>query len=101
MGCLFILIAALSPRLGVIILWLFTDYVVPRTFATWIWPLLGLIFLPWTTLIYILVVAPVGTVSLWGWLMVALGLVLDINTHVQEYANREQATSLVGQSSAT
>src|SRR5262249_4899421 len=31
----------------------FTDYV-QRSFTTWVWPLLGLIFLPWTTLLYIL-----------------------------------------------
>ena len=93
MGCLFVLIAMLSPRLGIIILWAFTDYV-GRAFEAWIWPLLGLILLPWTTLIYILVAAPVGGITFWGWLMVALGLLLDISNHAQSYANREQAMGL-------
>jgi hypothetical protein len=93
MGCLFVLIAMLSPRLGIIILWLFTNYV-SRAFDTWIWPVLGLIVLPWTTLLYILVAAPAGGITFWGWLMVALGLVMDISSHAQEYANRERATAM-------
>jgi hypothetical protein len=91
MGCLFLLIALLSPRLGIIFLWAFTNYVVPRSFDTWIWPLLGLIFLPWTTLLYILVAAPAGGISFWGWLFVALGLLMDLSSHANSYASRSQA----------
>ena len=93
MGCLFVLITALSPRLGIILLWVFTNYV-NAVFSTWIWPLLGLIVLPWTTLMYILVAAPVGGISFWGWLMVGLGVVMDISSHGQEYTNRDQAMSM-------
>jgi hypothetical protein len=101
MGCLFIIIAALSPRLGIIVLWIFTNYV-NLVFTTWIWPLLGLIILPWTTLMYILVAAPAGGITFWGWLVVVLGLIMDISSHGQEWANREQARSMVpGQSTTT
>ena len=93
MGCLFVLISLLSPRLGILILWAFTDYIY-RAFDTWFWPLLGVIFLPWTTLIYILVAAPVGNITVWGWLMIALGVLLDLNSHAQSYANREQAQAM-------
>src|SRR3954449_3081128 len=100
MGCLFLLITMLSPRLGVIILWTFTNYV-NLAFNTWIWPLLGLIFLPWTTLFYILVAAPAGGITFWGWLFVALGLLSDLGAHAQAYASRDQAASYVpGGSSA-
>jgi len=51
------------------------------------------IVLPWTTLLYILVAAPAGGISFWGWLLVALGLLMDISSHVQSYNNREQATA--------
>jgi hypothetical protein len=90
MGCLFLLVTILSPRLGILLLWAFTNYV-SRAFDTWIWPLLGLILLPWTTLLYILVAAPVGSISFWGWLFVALGLVMDISGHVNSYTSRSQA----------
>ena len=93
MGCLFLLIAMLSPRLGVIVLWLFTDYV-NRAFDSWIWPLLGLVFLPWTTLMYVLVAASVGNITFWGWMMVGLGFIADLGAHAQAYANRNQATAM-------
>jgi hypothetical protein len=93
MGCLFVLIAALSPRLGIILLWAFTNYV-SIAFTSWIWPLLGLIVLPWTTLMYILVAAPAGGISFWGWLMVGLGLLMDISTHAQEYTKRDDAMAM-------
>jgi hypothetical protein len=99
MGCLFLLITLLSPRLGIIVVWAFTNYV-SRAFDTWLWPLLGLIFLPWTTLIYILVAAPAGEITFWGWLMVGLGVVSDLSAHAQSYANRQQATSFYQQTAA-
>jgi hypothetical protein len=91
-GCLFLLIMMLSPRLGVIVLWAFTNYV-SLAFNSWVWPLLGLIFLPWTTLLYILVAAPVGGITFWGWLFVGLGLHSDIASHAQAYASRDQAAT--------
>jgi hypothetical protein len=94
MGCLFLLLMMVSPRLGILFLWAFTNYVVPKSFDTWIWPLLGLIFLPWTTLLYILVAAPVGGISFWGWLFVILGFLMDIGSHFNSYANRNQAQAL-------
>ena len=90
MGCLFLLIMMLSPRLGIIVLWVFTNWVT-LAFNTWVWPLLGLIFLPWTTLFFILVAAPAGGITFWGWLMVALGLVSDLAAHAQSYNSRDQA----------
>jgi hypothetical protein len=96
MGCLFLLITLLSPRLGIIVLWAFTDYVFRAFQNNWFWPLLGLIFLPWTTLIYILVAAPVGNISFWGWLMVALGVLVDLSSHAQSYANRQQVRTMYG-----
>jgi hypothetical protein len=90
MGCLFLLIMMLSPRLGIILLWVFTNWVT-LAFNGWIVPALGLVFLPWTTLFYILVAAPAGGITFWGWLVVALGLVSDLASHAQAYASRDQA----------
>ena len=44
-------------------------------------PLLGLIFLPWTTLLYTLAYAPVGGVSGIGWVVVAFGVAADIGSY--------------------
>ena len=76
-GCLLAMTAAFAPRVVLGIMWIFG----PRmnaAFDTWIWPLLGLIFLPYTTIMYVLVWSPVLGVIGWDWLWVGLGVMLDL-----------------------
>lgn len=49
MGCLYVILALLSPRILLVGLWIFTDYV-GIAFDSFIWPLAGLIFMPMLTL---------------------------------------------------
>ena len=58
MGCLFALTAGFFPRIALVLLWIFTDDVDRAFDSSWI-PLLGLIFLPLTTIMYALTWAPV------------------------------------------
>jgi len=88
--CLIALIAVLSPRLAVILLWLFTNYV-DKAFAGWFLPLLGVIFLPWTTLFYILVDIAPGPIHVAGWIVIGLGVVLDLSAHAQAARRRAWA----------
>jgi hypothetical protein len=87
MPCLFALIAVLSPRLALFLLWLFTSYV-DRAFAGWLLPLLGLIFLPWTTLMYVLIDVAPGPIHVAGWLVIGLGVLLDLNSWAHAASNR-------------
>jgi hypothetical protein len=57
MGCLLALLALISPRLVLFLLWVFDD-VLGDAFDTWVIPVLGFLLLPWTTLAY---------VALWEW----------------------------------
>ena len=77
MGCLFLLLMMLSPRLGIIFLWAFTDYV-SRSFSTWIWPLLGFLFLPFATLMYVILYTPGFGLTAWEWFWVILAGVFDL-----------------------
>lgn len=61
-------------------IWIFGERV-DNAFDSWVWPLLGLLFLPWTTLAYVLAWSPIGGVSGGEWLFVALGVVADIATY--------------------
>lgn len=79
MGCLFALMAGLFPRFALFIVWVARPARVDAAFDTWIWPLLGLIFLPFTTLIYVLL-WQTGGLSAWDWFWVALAAVFDL-TH--------------------
>ena len=71
MCCLALTAGFLGPRLALFLWWIFDDRV-DLAFDSWIWPLLGLIFLPWTTLAYLVVWSPVGGVSGAEWIVVAL-----------------------------
>jgi hypothetical protein len=51
MGCLLALLALISPRLVLFLLWIFSN-VLSRAFDSWIIPLIGFFVLPWTTLSY-------------------------------------------------
>ena len=57
MGCVLALLALISPRLVLFLLWLFDD-VISRAYDGWIVPLIGFFVLPWTTLSY---------VAFWDW----------------------------------
>lgn len=51
MPCLGVLLALLTPRFLILILWIFTSWF-KGIFATALWPVLGFIFLPTTLLWY-------------------------------------------------
>jgi len=51
MPCLFVLLALATPRLVVILLWLFTRWF-HGMFSTSLWPIVGFFFLPTTLLWY-------------------------------------------------
>ena len=50
MPCLLGLGALFFPRVILVLIWIFSDYL--NIFSSIIWPILGLIFLPFTTLAY-------------------------------------------------
>lgn len=81
MGCLVFLLAAFAPRIALLLVWIFTPYVSRAFHGGFIWPFLGLLFLPFTTLIYSLVYVPGIGVTGWRWVWVLLGVLLDIAWH--------------------
>jgi hypothetical protein len=51
MPCLIGCLALFMPRLAIFLVWLFSDYL-QTAYQTLIWPLLGFLFMPLTTLAY-------------------------------------------------
>lgn len=88
-GCLFVIAAAISPRLGVFVLWAFTDRMSIAFDSFW-WALIGFVFLPWTTLAWALVYAPVRGVTGFGWVIVVFAFIVDISTHVGSATARRE-----------
>ena len=79
MCCLLLIAGGLGPRIALAAWWIFGDKV-DVAFDTWVWPLLGLLLLPWTTLFYVMIWS-VGGVSGAEWIFVGLGVVLDVATY--------------------
>lgn len=78
--CLFLLAFGLGPRFALAAWWIFGDKV-DAAFDTWLWPALGLLFLPWTTIFYVIAWSPIGGVSDAEWLFVGLGFLFDLATY--------------------
>lgn len=86
MPCLFTLFGFFVPRLALVVLWLGTDRL-SQAFSAWPAPLLGFIFLPFTTLIYALLAEPGESLSFYGWIALALALVMDSSRWAQDAVN--------------
>ena len=99
LGCLLAFSIALAPRLVLILAWIFSARWVIVWQNNFLWPLLGIIFLPYTTVMYMLAWSPAvaggGNIEGWDWLWIILGLILDIAKWGQILANRKEATSQV------
>jgi uncharacterized BrkB/YihY/UPF0761 family membrane protein len=84
MCCAFLLLLTLGPRIFGAFWWIFQPIRWQAAFSSWpsaywIWPILGIIFLPWTTIMYILV-AP-GGVTGWDWLWIGIMVFADIASY--------------------
>lgn len=101
LGCLFAILAATFPRLAFLIMWAFTNWVELAFKGNWFWPLLGVIFLPFTALMFVLVSLPAGGIHLGGWLLVGLAFLADLAHWAQVLANRQNGMELYHQYAPT
>jgi len=89
MCCFLTSLFLLGPRAAILVWWLLNPLRWQLTFSTFIWPLLGFIFVPWTTLMYVLV-AP-GGIVLFDWVLLALAVLADIGMYAGGgYGNRDR-----------
>jgi len=79
MCCFLTVLLFFGPRLAIIVWWLAQRLYVEAAFDNWIFPIIGWIFLPWTTLLYI-AVYPGGIVG-FDFVMLALGILLDVASY--------------------
>ncbi len=84
MCCFLLLASGLGARLVLALVWVFGNRV-ELAFDSWVAPLLGLLILPWTTLFYVLVWSSTGVTGA-EWLVVAVGVALDLGTYGSRWA---------------
>ncbi len=88
-GCMLGLAIAFAPRIMLILAWIFSDRWNAVWGSNWFWPLLGIIALPYTTVMYMLVWTAVGGISGWDWMWIIMGVMLDIMKWSQVVNNRK------------
>jgi hypothetical protein len=76
MCCLGVILFFVGPRIAGLVWWLFDPDRWDDAFGSLIWPILGLIFIPWFTFAFVLV-APTGEVSVFDAFVLVLALMLD------------------------
>jgi len=85
MCCFLLLSSTLGPRFVILAMWLFGSRV-DLAFSTWLWPLLGLLLAPWTTMMYLLTWSRADGVSGAGWILVGIGVAIDVATYAAKPA---------------
>jgi len=90
MPCVLALIALLFPRALIVVLWLFTDWF-SGVFSTVLWPVLGFLFLPITTLWYSVVINYYGgqwtTVNI---ILMVVAILIDMGSWGGGYKSRNR-----------
>lgn len=87
MGC----VLAFLYRLALLFVWVLTPLVNQAYDGGWILPLVGITFLPLTTLVYVVVYAVGNGVTGWEWLLVAVAFFVDAATYTADaQANRRR-----------
>ena len=81
-----------GPRIALLLWWLFDTDFFRSVFSTVFWPIIGVIFAPWTTLFYLF--AWIGTPGVAGWdyVLIIIGILLDLATYSgNAWKNRKRA----------
>ncbi len=79
MGCCLIMMALAGlPRVASIFWWLVDPFRFVGLFPNWIVPVLGILFLPWTTLAYVFIGKNPG---LFEWFILVFAFVIDVSTY--------------------
>ncbi len=87
-GCLFAFALAFAPRVVLVLAWIFSGRWQIVWGGQWFLPLLGIVFLPYTTIMYMLTWSPAG-IQGWDWMWIGLGVFMDVMKWSQIAANRK------------
>ncbi|MCP4360622.1 MAG: hypothetical protein GY796_21655 [Chloroflexi bacterium] len=89
MCCIFTTLMFLGPRAGILIWWLINPLRWQIAFESFIWPFLGFLFLPWSTLMYV-GISPGGIIG-FDWVWMGLALLADIGMYTGGgYGNKDR-----------
>jgi len=85
-GCL----GLMAPRFAIVLVVLFSDYI-GEAYTTVVWPFLGFLFMPLTTLAYAWAINSRGTVEGFQLVVVVIAVLIDLGIVGGSAANRRRA----------
>ena len=89
MCCFLAALLLIGPRAGILVWWIVDTARWTAAFSgSFLWPLLGFVFAPWTTLAYVLVYP--GGIVLFDWIILGIAVFLDLSSWFGGYRNRKQ-----------
>ncbi len=88
MCCFFTSLLLVGPRLATLVWYLYKPVYVNGAFDSFIWGFLGWLFLPWTTLMYIIIYP--GGIMGFDWLILGLGIFADMASYFGGYYERDR-----------
>ena len=78
MGCIFAVLALAVPRVLMLLVFLLTDWFA-RAFQTQVWPIMGFVFMPYTTLAYLAAMLNNHHALSGGWLaLFIVAIIVDV-----------------------
>ena len=94
MCCFLATLGIFGPRLGFLVFWLipYGQLKISLAFNGWLWPLLGLLFLPMTTLAYALLFPVIA----FDWIWLGFAVLADLGALVAGAARRRDARWYTG-----
>lgn len=90
MGCFAFLIGLATPRLGLFAFWLLRPDRVDEAFDTFVFPFLGILFVPTATFLYAVLASSAEGITGWGWFWVVVAACFDLVHALFAVADRER-----------
>jgi len=81
------LVALMMPRFILFVMWVFSHYL--NVFQTAMWPILGFVFMPFTTVGYAIVMNEFGSMTPGGIVLMIIAVMLDLGAHSSSTRSRE------------
>ena len=87
--CVFLLLLFFGPRAATVIWWLLSPARFTAVFNSWLVTIIGIVFVPWTTLMYTIV--GLNGVSGWDWLWLGLAFLGDLASYASSaYSQKDK-----------
>jgi hypothetical protein len=91
MCCFFTFLVMLGPRAAALVWYMINPPRFSAAFSSFILPALGIILLPWTTLMYLIVWSPIAGITGFDWVWIGLAVLVDIVSYTGgTYGNRDR-----------